>query len=96
MAGEESAGELHVPLLPADAEASHKKHARILSVVVFSGSEARAIAPLVTVVNSTNTRQSDYFGRGSRPGPDIAWFRGILVQRKVAAIDVVVRNVLGQ
>ena len=57
------------------------------------GSEARAIAPLVTVVNSTNTRQSDYFGRASRPGPGIAWFRGILVQRKVAAIDVVVRNV---
>ena len=63
---------------------------------MFFGSEARAIAPLVTEVNSTNTRQSDYFGRGSRPGPDIAWFRGILVQRKVAAIDVVVRNVLGQ
>jgi hypothetical protein len=33
------------------------------------------------MVNPTDTGQSDDLGRGSWPGPDIAWFRGILVQR---------------
>ena len=62
----------------------------------YSGSDGRGVAPLVSMVNPTNTRQSDHLGRGSRPGPDIAWFRGILVQCQVAAIDVEIRNVVGE
>ena len=54
------------------------------------------IVPLVTVVNSTNTRQSDDLGRGSRPGHDIALQGSILVECQVAAIDVETRDVLGQ
>ena len=47
------------------------------------------------MVNPTNTGQGDNLGRGSLPGFDFSWFWGVLVQRQVAAIGVVVRNVLG-
>jgi hypothetical protein len=48
------------------------------------------------MVNPTNTGKSDDLGRGCGPGLRFSWFRSVLVQRQVAPIDVVVRNVLGQ
>ncbi len=56
----------------------------------------RGVAPLVSMVNSTGTVQSDNLGRGCRAGLDSSWFRGVLVESQVAPIDVAVRNVLGQ
>ncbi len=59
---------------------------------VFSGADAAGVAPLVSIVNATNTGRSDNLGRGCRPGLDFAWFKGVLFQRQLAAIPVMVRD----
>lgn len=61
-----------------------------------SGSDARGVAPLVPVMDSTDTAQSDDLGRGGRPVRRLSWDRSVLVQRQVAAIVVVVGDVLRQ
>ena len=41
---------------------------------VYSDSDGWGIAPLVSMVNPTDTGQSDDLGRGSRPGPGSSLF----------------------
>ncbi len=65
--GEESAGELHVPLLRADPGPGPNKRRGGSRSDVLSGSDAWRVAPLVSVVNFANTGQSDNFGRGCSP-----------------------------
>ncbi len=96
VAGEGSAGELHVPLLRADPGPGPNKRRGGSRSDVLSGSDAWRVAPLVSVVNSTNTGQSDNLGRGCRRGLDFARFRGVLFQGRVAAILVVVPDIVVQ
>ena len=96
VAGEESAGQLHVPLPRADPGPGPNQRRGGSRSDVLSGSDAWRVAPLVSMVNSTNTGQSDNLGRGCRPALDFAPFRGVLVQGQAAAIAVVVCDVFGQ
>ena len=48
------------------------------------------------MVNTTNAGQSDHLGRGCRPGLNFARFRGVLFQGQVAAILVVVPDIVVQ
>ncbi len=89
-------GGTRVPLSQGDPGLATAENRDWLSICVYSDSEARWGVPLVSMVNSTSARQSDNLGRGCRPGLDFARFRGVLVQRQVAAIAVVVCDVFGQ
>ncbi len=53
-----------VPLSQADPGLATAENRDWLSIGVYSGSEARWGVPLVSMVNSTNTGQSDNLGHG--------------------------------
>ena len=54
----------------------------------------RRLLPLVAMVDATDAREGDDLGVARRPLLDWPRFRGVLVQREMTAVDLMVRHIL--